>query len=515
MAGQPTLLGPFKGGMDNWSGQSTIADDELFLIENGEIDTDGTIVSRPALVIEETVSPHTGTLQPLGYYVRNDGETFLVVATAVDTQIYQLSTKAWTTIWSNAATSFVQYDNKIVMCSGTVTGGYWEASVFTAAPTMPLASQIVFYQERFWLFGVKGTANATTLWFSNLNVISPPSSIFTFDQVNNFITISRGDGQWITCLVADTNALIIFRSGSTYQFTYPNAPSSGTLRPLSKTIGAENKWSVVFYENYYLVVSQGYLYQFINYRYYPLNTKKIIFSRASLAGGLLVDIRLSIFGRRAILWFYGSVYVYNLVTASWSTWTSPTTSAAHYFTVPPTSTSGASRTAIVITGENIAGKMRLWRISDDPISSGTLLESFSLHIVTKAYQLDKASNIKRMMWWALSVLSAKGAEGIAHPVIIPAGGVTWNLMAATTWNVLTQGTWNNPLIIAPVYDDNVVSPTSAPQQQTIKVTAAIRFLAVYFEVFIPLDGTVRTSPARIYSITPYLKVKATVTAKVN
>jgi len=513
--GTPSPLGPFKGGMDNWSGQSTIADNELFLIENGEIDTDGSIVSRPAIVYEETASPHTGTLNPLGYYVRSDGETFLVVATATDTQIYQLDTQTWTTIWSTPASSFAQYDNKIVMCSTTLAGAYWEAGLLTAVPTMPAAQQIVFYQERFWLFGVKGTVNATTLWFSNLNVISPPSSIFTFDTSNNFITVSKGDGQWITCLVADTNALIIFRSGSTYQFTYPNAPSSGTLRPLSKTIGAENQWSVIFYENYYLVVSQGYLYQFINYRYYPLNTKKIIFSRGTLVGALLADIRLSIFGRRAILWFYGSVYVYNLVTAAWSVWTSPTTSAAQYFTVPPTSTSGASRTAIAVTGENIAGKMRLWRISDDPIATGALSESYSLHIITKAYELNKSANVKRMMWWALEVLSSRGAEGIVHPVTIPIQGVTWNQMNATTWNVINQGTWNNPLIPQPVYDDNTVFPTAAPQQQTIKVMAAIRFIRAVFEVFIPLDGTTKTSPARIYSITPYLKVKATVSQKVS
>lgn len=515
MPGSPTPLGPFKGGMDNWSGQSTIADHELFLIENGEIDTDGSIVSRPAIVIEETVTPHTGTLQPLGYYVRSDSQVFLVVATGVDTQIYQLSTKTWTTIWTSPASAFAQYDNKIVMCSPIVAGAYWEAGTLTPVPTMPQAQQIVFYQERFWLFGVKGTANATTLWFSNLNVISPPSSIYTFDTANNFITISKGDGQWITALVADTNALIIFRSGSTYQFTYPNAPSSGTLRPLSKTIGAENQWAVIFYENYYLVVSQGYLYQFINYRYYPLNTKKIVFRRGALVGTLLADIRLSIFGRRAILWFYGSVYVYNLVTASWSTWTSPTTSAAHFFTIPPTSTSGAARTAIAITGEDIVSKKRLWRVADDPIATGGLSESFSLHIITKAYELNKSANVKRMMWWALEVLSAKGAQGIVYPVTIPIQGVTWNQMAATTWNVINSGTWNNPLIPAPAYSDNVVFPTAAPQQQTIKVTAAIRFIRAIFEVFIPLDGTTNTSPARIYSIVPYLKIKADVSQKVS
>jgi hypothetical protein len=520
MPGAATPLGPFTGGMDNWTDQASIGDKELFLIENGEVDTDGSIVSRPAFVFEETVSPHTGTLQPLGYYVRADGVTFLVVATAIDTQIYQLDTKTWTTIWSQPASHFTQYDNKIVMCSETVAGGYWESGTFTPMPTMPFASQIVFYQERFWLFGPKGSANATTIWFSNLTVISPPSSIYDFTTSTNFFTVSKGDGQWITALVADTNALLIFRSGSTYQFTYPNAPSSGTLRPLSKTIGAENKWSVGFYESYYLIVSQGYLYQFINYKYYPLNTKKITFRRGSLPGALLADIRLSIYGRRCVLWFYGAVYVYNLITTSWSTWVSDASSPAHFFTIPPTSTSGATRSAIVVTGEDIAAKKRLWRISDDPIATGTLFENFTLHVTTKAYDFERAANDKRMTWWALEVQSASGAEGIMHPVVIPIGGVTWNQMNALYWPNTAGGvpaiqTWNNPMIPQPAFDEVVAFPTAAPQRETIKFAGVGRFIRVYADIFINLNGTTKTSPAKIFSIIPYLKVKATVAQKVS
>lgn len=514
---RPVELGPFRGGMDNWAGQATIADNELFLLENGEIDTDGSIISRPAFVFEETTFPHTGTLNPLGYYVRADGETFLVVATAADTQIYQLDTKTWTTIWSTPAASFTQYDNKIVMCSTTVAGAYWDGTLatLTAVPTMPAAQQIVLYQSRFWLFGVKGSTNATTLWFSNLNVISPPSSIYTFDTTNNFITIARGDGQWITCLVADTNALIIFRSSSTYQFTYPSAPSTGTVRVLSNTIGADNQWAVVFYQSYYYVQSQGYLYQFINYRFYPLNTKKIKFVRGSLVGALIYDIRLSIYGNRVILWYYGSVYLYNTVTTSWSVWTSPTTSAAMFFTVPTTSASGASRSAIAVSGETNAGKQRLWRISDDPIATGGSNETFSLHVITKLYDLSKPVEFKRMTHWAVEVLSASGVDGIAHPVSIGQGGTTWNAMAASTWNTLTMGTWNNPLLVVVAYEDNTAYPTSAPQQETIKLTAAIRFIRVFFELSITVDGTSLTSPTRILAIIAFLLEDAQLAQKVS
>lgn len=514
MPGKAVKLGPFRGGMNNWSGQSTISDDELFLLENGEFDTDGTIVSRPAIVAEETTSPLTGTINPLGYYVRSDGETFLVYSTGTNTQIYQLSTKVKTVIWTFVAASFTQYDNKIVVCSESRAGGYWEGGVFTDTSTMPQGSQIVFYQERFWMFGVKGTANATTLWFSKLNVISPPSSIFTWDPSLDFITISRGDGQWITGLLADTNALIIFRSSSTYQFTFPSAPASGTLRSLSKTIGSDNKWTFGLYENYYLVLNQGYLYQFINYRFYPLNVKKIIFQRGNLVGLLLSDLRVSIFGRRVIVWFYGSTYVYNLVTNTWATWSSPTTNAAHFFTIPASSETGQTRSAIAVTGETNAGKQRLWRVTEGTLASAPG-ESFVLHISTKAYELDQSAQFKRMLWWALEVQSANGAEGIAHPLTLSLNNVTWNDLNTKTWNDINLGSWNNPLITPSVYDDITMFPSAAPIQETIKVRAAIRFLRTWFEVFLPVDGTAATSPARIYGLAPYLKVKAGISAKVS
>ncbi|MCC6855871.1 MAG: hypothetical protein IT189_07400, partial [Microbacteriaceae bacterium] len=246
--------------------EATIADDELSLVVNMEQDIDGSLVSRPAIIVDSTGPTGIGSnldIKPLGYYVRDDGVTFLVAAVSTYTYLYNIDTKVWTQIWTTAASSFVQYDNKVVLISTTVAGGYWEAGSFTSTPTMPLGQQIVFYQDRFWAFGARGTGDSTTVWFSKLTVISPPSSIFTWATSTDFFTVSEGDGEWITALVPDTSALLIFRNSSTYQFTFPSAPSSGTLRVLSKTIGTENQWSIVAYESYYLAFSAGFLYQFI------------------------------------------------------------------------------------------------------------------------------------------------------------------------------------------------------------------------------------------------------------
>lgn len=495
--------------------EATIADDELSLVVNMEQDIDGSLVSRPAIIVDSAGPTGIGSnldIKPLGYYVRDDGVTFLVAAVSTYTYLYNIDTKVWTQIWTTAASSFTQYDNKVVLISTTVAGGYWEAGSFTSTPTMPLGQQIVFYQDRFWAFGARGTGDSTTVWFSKLTVISPPSSIFTWATSTDFFTVSEGDGEWITALVPDTSALLIFRNSSTYQFTFPSAPSSGTLRVLSKTIGTENQWSIVAYESYYLAFSAGFLYQFINYRFYPLNVKKIAFKRTTLPNPVQYDIRVSIFGRRVMVWFYGSLYVYRLVTSTWSTWDSPLTRAGHFLTIPPSSLSGESRSALAVTGENNSSLKSLYRVEEEVLGTGSG-ELMTCHIRTKSYNFGEPAQYKRLMWWSIESRSSTGVEAIAHPAALPDGGTTWNDMEGEPWS--SFGTWNNPLIQPVTYVDDVAFPTAAPTSTVTKIRTAIRFLGLLFEVFIDTYGTSATGPVRIYGITPYLLVEAGVSRKVS
>ena len=142
-------------------------------------------------------------------------------------------------------------------------------------------------------------------------------------------------------------------------------------------------------------------------------------------------------------------------------------------------------------------------------------ESFTCTIRTKAYNLNEAAQYKRLMYWVVEVNSASGIEAIAHPVTVPLVGVTWNDLDLHNWSDLDKGSWNNPVIVLPVYIDNVDFPTAAPTKAVVKVQSAFRFLSVFFEVFLACDGTAATAPVRIYSITPYIKIKANVSSKVS
>lgn len=453
-------------------------------------------------------------ITPIGYYTRSDGEIFAVCATPDATWLYQVSTKQWQQIWSVAATDFAQYDNKIVMISDTASGGYWEAGNFTATPTMPLGSQIVVYNDRFWASGVRGTPNGTTVYFSNLTVISPAQSIYDWQPSTNFFTVGKGDGQYITVLVADPTALFIFRNASTYTFTYPTSPLTGSLRQVNPTIGADSAYSVVPYENYYFVLNQGFLYQFISYQFYPRNAKLVTFRRSSAAPSVTVAPRVSVLGARVIVWFYGSVYVYNLNLQAWAEWSS-TLVPASFLQIPMNASPADPRRALVFTGTGGTRPLNgVYTITDSP-SAGTAGEVMSCLARTKAYTFDVPGEYKRMLYWAISYRSASGVHGTATPAGQGGGATTWNDMNAATWNTLNLGSWNSPLSITPVFRDDIPYPASAAVQKLAKAKAAIRFLSAYFDIALDTTGTGGTAPARVFSVTAYLKQHAGTKQKVS
>lgn len=514
MVSTPTLLGPFKKGMNNRSSQETIADDELSHIENFELDADGSLVTRPAIAPAASTPVAGQFVNPLGFYVTQDGTTFLVATTNAATWLMNTATNLWTQIWGQRASGFAQYDHKAVLSRANGAGGYWDGSTFVSTPTMPACEQIVFYQERFWAFGVKGSPDQTRVWFSNITSAGPsPTTIWTWTVATDFFEVGPGDGQWITGLMADSNALIIFRNRSTWHFSYPTSPFTGTLRELNPVVGADNKWCFVRYESAYYVLSQGFLYQFVNFQFYPLNSKRIDFQSTVLSGGQRLDLRLSVFGQRIIVYYLGTLYVYGVATDSWCVWRS-TTMAAHFLQLPASSTSGDDREALVVSGSGNSARTGLYRIIDGvlPVGDG---EKFNAFIRTKSYSFEEAAQYKRIFYWAAEVQSASGAEGIAYPSTVSASGTTWNQMNESTWNDLEGGSWNNPLTVVPVFRDDVEFPAFAPTRALIRFASEFHFMRVAFEVYLECDGTARTAMARIFSITPYLAVRGPVAGKVT
>jgi hypothetical protein len=450
----------------------------------------------------------------LGYYIRSDSMTFLIGVCGGRTWIFDLTNKVWTRIWDSAASDFCQYDNKIVLISETTSGGYWEAGVFTATTSMPKGSGIVVYNERFWCFGPKGTTTSTTIFFSNITSVSPSTSIYSWTTSTDFFVVDKGDGQWITAIVADPNALLIFRSASTYQFTYPNAPINGTLSLLNSSVGVDHRWAIVRYENYYWVLNQGYLYQFISYQFYPRNAQVVRFDAAPIPVRY-IDTALGVLGDRIVIYYYGSVYVYNVRQQVWSTWVSAL-APGRVLQMPASSSGNGPRKAMVFCGSDAGAAARnLLQITDSPSGSQYAGEAMVCTVRTKTYNFSSPGIFKRMTYWAIGFRSASGVTGTAVPVGVNEQDVTVDQMEAYTFDQLDLGGWDAPIIATPKFIDNIEFPASAPVQALAKAKGAFRFLSIYYEATLATMGTPATAPARIFSLTSYLKQHSRTKEKVS
>ncbi len=526
-AAPPAILSPFKGGLNNVGEGATISDDQLSVLQNFDIDTDGTLVNRPPIENTGILPPaaNAGTdiaadpapVLPLGYYVRADGSTFLVATCANKTWIFDLASKLWTKIWDGVAADFVQYDNKIVMISETTSGGYWEEGTFTPTTTMPVGSGIVVYNERFWAFGPRGTSTSTTIYFSNITGISPATSIFTWTTATDFFVVDKGDGQYITAIVADPNALLIFRSSSTYQFTYPNSPANGSLTLLNSSVGADHRFAVTRYENFYWVLNQGFLYQFISYQFYSRNSQIVRFSKSTdLASARYVDVSVSVLGERIVVFYHGSIYAYSIRQQSWAEWVGQAV-PGRILQMPSDTSGPGPREAFAWTGVNRgAASQRLLKIADSPTGTGEYDgEEMSCTARTKTFDFNLAGTFKRLLYWTIGFRSARGVSGQIVPVGVNGSSITFDDMENYSFDDFDMSTWDAPIFKVPVFQDNIVFPTAAPIQALAKAMARIRFLSAYFEVTLTTKGTAATAPVRVFTVTAYLKQHADTGEKVS
>jgi hypothetical protein len=281
VSAKPAKIGPFTGGMNTYSGPSAIADDEAVLIKNMEIDLDGSLTSRPA-VIRGTTAPVANKIGTVLGTFRSMTDQFYIIYTfqtsawALDT-----STAAWTKIADGDFTDCVQFNDKLWLVlrpSGTaVGGGQWDfANQYTAIPAMPRGVSIVAAKGRLFIAGSKNNDNTSMnrIKFSDVASTGPPVVKFgeTWNAIDT-IDIAPGDGQDITKLLIQENNIVIFKTDSTFLFSYDSKITAGQVVLVSANIGANNNRSVVLYENTIFVMHEARVYRISNWNWDAANVK--------------------------------------------------------------------------------------------------------------------------------------------------------------------------------------------------------------------------------------------------
>lgn len=480
-----------------------------------EFSPNGALISRPAINESDLPQILSGStplyIDILGYFTPSGGDRY-IIATA-GTKTYRLNldatTPTWTELWASKATGYVQYDNKVVLCKATTGGARWAVgdTNVTDIPTMPALDGLVVYRSRFFGWGVRDTANDTKVYYSDLTAIGTGTSVWDWN-VDSVINVGLGDGQSISGILIDYSMIYIFKSASTYSFSFGDLPEEGTLSLIQQGIGAENKHCIANYQNGYVILHDQTVYRFQNGQFSPLNAQRVNFN--PLARNYKKDFTVSVLGDRAIIWFNGSTYVLNLLTGTWAQWES-TTDIAQIFQIPHKSaTIRQYESGYAITGSTTEAKWKIYQIDNSSITAGAG-ETFTCKLRTRIYDFDTPAEWKRLYWWAADLSVTGTVTAIVTAIATSSTVRSWDQISTTTWDALSERTWDK-LLSEDAYITTVRNIVEgSPQRALLKLEHSIRFRRAYFEVYFTCDGTAETSPAQIFSITPMIGVKAKMT----
>jgi hypothetical protein len=102
MPGEPIQVGPFVGGLNTFSDPTAIADNELVVCENFELDLDGSLKSRPPIEDLGIDFPleATGDMEFLGNFQVSETVSYLLASDG-DSKTYYFNGTAWVLITSH------------------------------------------------------------------------------------------------------------------------------------------------------------------------------------------------------------------------------------------------------------------------------------------------------------------------------------------------------------------------------------------------------------------------------
>jgi hypothetical protein len=513
-------LGPFVGGLNIASDPTAVADSELVVCNNFELDIDGSLIARPPIV--ETVNLSATWTERINIIGRGSfsGGDYLIGSNTNGT--FAFDGNAWTTISASLKSRVaLQYNDKMYIVpqpGNGAQGGYWSpGGAFTADTNMPEGEAAVFHKSRMFIVpGISATTNSSRLRFTD-----PITSTTLTWTSTNLIDVSQGDGQKLIDIIIYNDNLMLFKNDSTYLLAYDIKPSDAILRNINSVIGVTTRNCVVTYENSVYVFHEGEVFEIINYDFTRINLKvPFVFDSSVPASTTRAEeVFLSILGDRLLVRFFNKIYIYGLRTRTWSTWSSVNETLHNFGPLMafPTNAPQASNTKYY-AGSSITQHESVFYILDGYSSTEqekTLSTNYDISctIQTKNYDLADSHHFKKLMWWGADILTRRNVTGTATPVI-QSFGVTWTQMAANPWSFYTVKTWGQPLTDIPTA---ITSITYAGDlgRMFVKFLKALRFRQINFTLTLLTTGTTVQGPPRVFTLTAIIGSKQTVTKQVN
>ena len=513
MAGDPIQIGPWVGGLNTYSDETAVADNQAVMIENLELDLDGSLVSRPPMVDLNIAFPLglTGNFQLLGYYYAPGSVPYLIGSDGLNSTYYYTGTN-WVLLTNTiSASALTQFDGKawILAPIGSANpGGYWTPSGgFIADANMPKGEVITQYKFRLWVaVGRDATANGTRMYFSKVLGTAP-----FWPVVPDFIDIGSGDGQNIVSIVVYFQSLVIFRTNSTFSFQYTSDPAAGQTSLILPGTGLADRDAVVAYQSYLYFMYKDMAFEFVNNRATQINVS-VPFMAINRTNNYK-PYAVSIFGNRAIFSFFDTMFVFSLNTRTWTTWVSPTLgSIGRIITLGSGSTLEQAimhSSQLVPIGAGRAGKTL--RITD---GTTTDTEAFKCTLLTKNYNYNASAANKRLFLWGADAIFRSNLTAIVTPIAYNYN-VTWGQLLAFTWGQVKNFTWGQPISGTLSVSTVRAGVGGGALRKFVKLGRSLRFRQANFKLIFDTDGSISTAPVRIFSLTTYVKVKERVVKTVN
>lgn len=275
MPGQEVKIGPWPGGLNQRDSEFNVADNELTRLINFDVNDDGHLVGRrPILRLQEPLWAESdfpvGTpIHLLGVISKPQNPQITIAAIYKESE--NISGIMWTgesslvlrhnTVWVGKLISVTQYNKKLYFMSSNGLGFMInaEGDLNTQLNTKttinsPQVDDGFIYKDR--MFAINN-ANSR-IYYSKA---TDPAQ-WEEPESTGFFDVNPGDGQVIEKVIISSGSLIIFKTNSTWTFSYTSDPATdGFLRIISQDVGA---FHAVVYNNEIYTINERSVFKFIN-----------------------------------------------------------------------------------------------------------------------------------------------------------------------------------------------------------------------------------------------------------
>jgi len=480
MSGTLVKLGPFGAGINNLHDPAAVADNELVDCVNFEVDLDGSLVSRPPIDTPAPGATFDSRLIVIGSALIG-GVNYLLGST--NNAIWYYNGTAWAQITTGISSHCaIQYRQPSVATASvwfiaapgsSKKGGWWHPSAPTtlnSIATMPDGYTGLIHKNRMYITaGILDTANlGSRVYFSK-----PTDASVWASPDGGTIDINIGDNQDITALTVYNDSILVFTRDSTYYLSFDTGPSQATIRRLSTSIGAPNRWCVINFENSVYLYHRTSVYELLNYQFQKLNNR-VVFVKDTSGGTYSEAVFCTLVGTRLLVRYYNTVYVFNLRTKTWTRFVS----TRYYgpFTPYPSDAGGLDK-YMYISGSCIVGNLGMFVMRE--AADATARETFTCSITSKIYDIAASDKFKRLFWWGLDIVAVASVTGTLTPVV-------YNVTSTPTVNV------SGALV------------GTANRRRFLRFAKGIRFRQAQFSVTVSTDGSTTQSPVRLYDISAFV-----------